>query len=96
VTPHVAEELWARRKGKYSIHTQSWPAYDADAAAEDMITVVVQVNGKVRDRVTLPADATEAEVQAAALATEGVKRNLDGQTPKKVIYVEGKLVNVVV
>ncbi len=96
VVPHVSEELWARRKQPYSIHTQSWPVFDAEAAAEDLITIVVQVNGKVRDRVTLPAGASEAEIQAAALATEGVQRHLEGKEPRKVIVVAGKLVNVVV
>ena len=55
VTPHVAEELWAKRKGKYSIHTQPWPEFDAEAAAEEEITLVLQVNGKGRDRITMPA-----------------------------------------
>jgi len=96
VVPHVSEELWARRKQPYSIHTQPWPVFEAAAAAEDMITIVVQVNGKLRDRVTLPADASEADVQAAALATEGVVRHLEGKQPAKVIVVPGKLVNVVV
>jgi len=96
VTPHIAEELWARRGQKYSIHQQSWPEYDAAAAAEDVITLVVQVNGKVRDRLTLPANVTEAEARAAALASEAVKKHLDGKPPQKVIYVPGKLVNVVV
>jgi leucyl-tRNA synthetase len=96
VTPHIAEELWARRKKPYSIHQQPWPEYDAGAAAEDVITLVLQVNGKVRDRITMPAGLTEAEARAAALANETVKKYLNGQTPKKVIYVAGKLVNVVV
>jgi len=96
VAPHIAEELWARRGMPYSIHQQSWPEYAAAAAAEDMITLVLQVNGKVRDRITMPAGLSEAEAQQAALANETVKKYLDGQTPKKVIYVEGRLVNVVV
>jgi leucyl-tRNA synthetase len=96
VTPHIAEELWARRGMKYSIHNQPWPEFDSAAAAADLITLVVQVNGKVRDRVTLPADVSEADAQAAALASEVVKKYLDGKRPQKVIYVPGKLVNVVV
>jgi leucyl-tRNA synthetase len=96
VTPHIAEELWARRGGAYSIHTQPWPVFDAAAAAEDMITLVVQVNGKVRDRLSLPAGVSEAEAQAAVLASETVKKYLEGKPPQKVIYVPGKLVNVVV
>ncbi len=96
ITPHIAEELWARRGQPYSIHTQAWPAYDAAAAAEDLITLVVQVNGKVRDRITVPANVSEADAQRAALASEVVQKYLDGKQPQKVIVVGGKLVNVVV
>jgi leucyl-tRNA synthetase len=96
VTPHVAEELWARRKGPYSIHTQAWPVFDAAAAAEDEVTLVLQVNGKVRDRITMPAGLSEEDARAAALANESVKRYLEGKEPQKVIVVPGRLVNVVV
>lgn len=96
VTPHVAEELWARRKGPYSIHIQAWPAFDAAAAAEDQVTLVLQVNGKVRDRITMPAGLSEDDARAAALSSEAVKRYLEGKEPQKVIVVPGKLVNVVV
>ncbi|MEK7441666.1 MAG: class I tRNA ligase family protein, partial [Chloroflexota bacterium] len=96
VTPHIAEELWAKRKMKYSIHTQPWPEFDAGAAAEEEITLVLQVNGKVRDRITMPAGLSEDEAKTVAMASEAVKKYLEGKTPKKVIYVEGKLVNVVV
>ncbi len=96
VTPHIAEELWARRKQPYSIHQQAWPQYDPAVAAEEMITLVVQVNGKVRDRVQVPAGVTEDQARAAALASEGAKKHMDGQSPKKVLYVLGRLVNIVV
>jgi leucyl-tRNA synthetase len=96
VTPHVAEELWARLGKPYSIHTQSWPKVDESAAAEDEITIPVQINGKVRDRITVPAGASDAEVEAAVLASETVRRNLEGKTPKKVIVVQKKLVSIVV
>ncbi|MBM4425382.1 MAG: class I tRNA ligase family protein [Chloroflexi bacterium] len=95
-TPHIAEELWARRGMPYSIHAQSWPEYDAAAAAEEVVTLAVQVNGKVRDRVTVPASLSEAEMQAAALASETIQKYLQGKTPQKVIVVPGKLVSVVV
>jgi len=94
-TPHIAEELWTRSGRPYSIHRQSWPAYDPAAAAAEMITLVVQVNGKVRDRVEVLADVTEEQAQAAALASEAVQRHLKGQQPKKVVYVPGRLVNIV-
>jgi leucyl-tRNA synthetase len=93
--PHITEELWERRGRPYSIHRQSWPEYDAAAAAEEMITVVVQVNGKVRDRVQVPAGASESEVKAAALASDGARRNMDGREPRQVVYVPGRLVNIV-
>ena len=96
VTPHIAEELWARRGLPYSIHQQSWPEYDPAAAAEEMITLVVQVNGKVRDRVQVPVGVTEAQAKAAALASEGAKKHLEGKPPRQVVYVPGRLVNIVV
>jgi len=96
VTPHVAEELWAELGKPYSIHTQSWPKVDEAAAKEDEIVIPVQINGKVRDRVTVPAGADDETVKAAALAAEGVVKALEGKEPKKVIVVKGKLVSVVV
>ncbi|MEJ5226176.1 MAG: class I tRNA ligase family protein, partial [Anaerolineales bacterium] len=96
VTPHIAEELWTEVMGKpYSIHTQAWPGVDEDAAREDELTLPVQINGKVRDRITVPADADDETIKTAALAAEGVVRALDGQPPKKVIVVKGKLVSIV-
>ena len=95
ITPHIAEELWAALDKPYSVHTQAWPEYDPAAAKEDEITLVVQINGKVRDRITVPAGISEAEAQAMALASEAVKQHVDGQTPKKIIVIEGKLVNIV-
>jgi leucyl-tRNA synthetase len=96
ITPHVTEELWARRGLPYSIHQQAWPVYDAAAAAEDTITVVVQVNGKVRDRIEVPADIGDDEAKAAALATAGAQRYMEGKAPKQVVYVRGRLVSIVV
>jgi len=95
VCPHIAEELWAAQQKPYSIHTQSWPVVDEAAAAEDEITLVLQVNGKVRDRLVVPVGISEGEAQAAALANEAVQKYLEGQAPRKVIVVPGKLVNVV-
>ena len=97
VAPHIAEELWTNYLGKpYSIHQQSWPKVDEAAAKEDVIEIPVQVNGKVRDRLSLPAGASDAEIGAAALASEIVQRHLEGREPKKVIVVQGRLVSVVV
>ncbi len=95
VAPHVAEELWQRLGKPYSIHQQPWPAYDAALAHEEMITVVLQVNGKVRDRVSVPADIDEQALRALALESEAVQRQLQGQPPRQVIVVPGRLVNIV-
>jgi len=96
VTPHVAEELWGRLRYPYSIHQQAWPAFDAAAAADDVITLPVQVNGKVRDRIQVPADASEDTVRQAALAAAGVFKYTEGKQIAKVIYAPNRLVNIVV
>ena len=97
VAPHIAEELWTRHMGKpYSIHQQSWPKVDDLAAKEDVIEIPVQVNGKVRDRITIPAEASEDEIRSAALASETIQKYLEGREPKKVIVANKRLVSVVV
>ncbi|HSJ85715.1 MAG TPA: class I tRNA ligase family protein [Anaerolineales bacterium] len=97
VAPHIAEELWTNHLGKpYSIHQQMWPNVDEQAAKEDSIELPVQVNGKVRDRITVPAEATEKDIRTAALASEAVKKYLEGREPKKVIVAQKKLVNIVI
>lgn len=96
VAPFMAEELWALKGRPYSIHQQPWPRADRLLAAEEEITLVFQVNGKVRGRLSLPADLTEAQAREAALSQESVRRHLNGKIPKRLIYVPGKLVNVVV
>jgi leucyl-tRNA synthetase len=95
--PHIAEELWTNVMGKpYSVHQQPWPVIDRAAAREDVVVMPVQVNGKLRDRIELPAGFTQAEAEAAALASEAVRKFMDGKPVRKVIIVPGKLVNVVV
>ncbi|MCZ7546944.1 MAG: class I tRNA ligase family protein, partial [Anaerolineae bacterium] len=95
--PHIAEELWARTSRPYSVHLQPWPAYDAEVAAEEVITLVVQINGKVRDRIEVPADITEDEAKARALASENAQRFMDDKPPRKVIYVaKSGIINIVV
>ena len=95
-TPHIAEELWARIGEAYSIHQQAWPIADESIAAEETITLAVQVNGKVRDHLTVPAEADEETIKAAALALEKIKAQLDGKTPRKIIVVQGRLVSIVI
>jgi len=97
VSPHIAEELWAEHLGKpYSIHQQPWPQVDEEAVKEDSIEIPVQVNGKLRDKVIVPADAGEDEIKSAALATEGAQKYMEGKEPRKVIVVQKRLVNIVV
>ena len=95
ITPHIAEELWARSAKPYSVHLQPWPQADEEAAREDEITLVVQVNGKLRDRISVPAGLSEAETKERALASEAVRKQLGGKQPRQVIVVKGKLVNIV-
>jgi leucyl-tRNA synthetase len=95
VCPHIAEELWSRLGKPYSIHLQSWPVVDEAAAAEEQITLVVQINGKVRDRILVPADISEEQAKAVALSSDNVQKHLGGKTPSKVFLVQGKLVNIV-
>jgi leucyl-tRNA synthetase len=94
--PHIAEELWARTGRPYSIHQQSWPQFDAELAAEETITLVVQINGKLRTRLDVPADISEEAAREAALSDENIQRHIGDKKVRKVIYVPGRLVNIVV
>jgi len=96
VCPHVSEEIWACLGKPYSIHQQPWPKVDEEAAKEDLITLAVQVNGKLRDHIEVPAAITADEAKAAALATEGAKKFMEDKPPRQVVYVPGRLVNIVV
>ena len=94
--PHLAEELWHRMGHSYSIHNQSWPKWDKELAEDEEITLVVQVNGKLRDRIIVPASTTESEAKQMALGRQRVKAYLKGKEIIKMIYVPGRLVNLVV
>lgn len=95
LAPHISEELWSRTGRPYSIHIAQWPRADAELAREDAIEIAVQVNGKVRDRLTLPIDAAEDEARELALASARVREWTDGHEPRRIIYVPGKLLNIV-
>jgi leucyl-tRNA synthetase len=95
LTPHIAEELWARLGQPYSVHQQPWPAWDPAAVREETVTVVLQVNGRVRDRISVPAGIDEARLRDVALESERVRKFTDGKAVQDVIVVPGKLVNVV-
>jgi leucyl-tRNA synthetase len=94
--PHLAEELWQRMGHDYSIHNQSWPEWDEGLAKDEEITLVIQVNGKLRDRLTVPVSITEAEARKLALESRRVKAHTEGKKLLKTIYVPGRLVNFVV
>jgi leucyl-tRNA synthetase len=95
VAPHISEELWARFGKPYSIHQQPWPEFDEEAAAEEEIEMVIQVNSRVRDRMVVPVDISEDKAKEMALASEIVQSHLEGRQPRKVIYVPGRLINIV-
>jgi leucyl-tRNA synthetase len=95
IAPHITEELWERRGKPYSIHQQPWPDWDEQIAREETVTLVVQVNGRVRDKILVSAGNDEAKLKEIALASEKVKKWLEGNAPRKVIVVRGRLVNIV-
>jgi leucyl-tRNA synthetase len=96
MTPHIAEELWQRLGHAESVLDQAWPAWDEALAADEVVTVVVQVNGKLRDRLEVPVDAARDDVLALARAAHNTVRFLEGKQVVKEVYVPGKLVNFVV
>ena len=94
--PHITEELWSRMEGKGSVHDARWPKFDAAAIVEDEIEIVLQINGKVRDKLTIAVDMKPQEMEKAALAQPKVAELTAGKTIVKVICVPKKLVNIVV
>jgi leucyl-tRNA synthetase len=94
--PHLAEELWQALGHDRLLAQESWPEADPVLILEDSVTIAVQVNGKLRATIELPRDSAEAEAEAAALAQPPVQRAIDGKTPRKIIVVPNRIVNVVV
>jgi len=94
--PHMAEELWSNLGHKDSVCIQEWPEYDEELIKDDEITIVVQVNGKVRGDMTVSVDISEEDAKAQAIQIKNVVKWLEGKEPKKVIYVKGKLVSIVI
>jgi leucyl-tRNA synthetase len=102
--PHIAEELWQRRHGvadaafdpARSVHVQPWPQFDPALAKTETVTLVVQINGKVRDRIEAPAGIGEAEARELVSASPNVQKWLEGKQVVKVIFAGGKLLNIVV
>ena len=96
IAPHITEELWEKIKpGSGSIHQQAWPEYDESMIVEDMVTLVIQVNGKVRDRLEMPAGTCKEEAEQSALAAPKVQSYLEGKQILKAIVVPDRLVNIV-
>ncbi|HEX03901.1 MAG TPA: leucine--tRNA ligase [Bacteroidetes bacterium] len=94
--PHFCEEAWERLGGKPYVFKQEWPSYDETALVANTITLVVQVNGKLRDRIEAPADTSREDLEKMALASKRVQGYMEGKTLRKVVVVPGKLVNIVV
>jgi leucyl-tRNA synthetase len=92
--PHMAEEMWHDLGKETLIVEERWPDYDEEALKEEEITIVVQVNGKVRGRITVPADSSEDQIKEKAV--ENVKKLVEGKQIVNIFYVPGKLVNIVV
>ena len=95
MAPHLAEELWEASGHEYSVHTQIWPEWDEELATDETITLVVQVNGRLRDRLEAPVSISEATAKEMALASDRVQPHIEGKTVAQVIYVPGRIVNIV-
>ena len=94
--PHVTEELWHRQGHSGSVHHQPWPGFDAEMASREEVTVVVQINGRLRDRMVVPAGMAEDEIRELALDSERIKQRLANREISRIVVVPDKLVNIVV
>jgi leucyl-tRNA synthetase len=94
--PFISEELWHELGNDGSVHALPWPTFDEEVAKRKEVTLIVQVNGKVRDKITVPADIGEEKMREMALASENTRKHVEGKDIRKVIIVPGKLVNIVV
>ncbi len=93
--PHLAEELWGRTGHPYSIHNHSWPKWDEELAREEEITLAIQINGKLRDKIIVPASITETEARELTLERERVRARTDGKKINNIIFVPGRVINIV-
>ncbi|HEY6393893.1 MAG TPA: leucine--tRNA ligase, partial [Candidatus Binataceae bacterium] len=95
MAPYITEELWRALGHQQSVHLESWPKYDEALTRDETVTVVVQINGKVRDRLQVGVGAAENEVRDLAMQREAVNRHLAGKPPKKFIYIQDKMLSIV-
>ena len=95
-TPHIAEELWVRTGHEYSVHQQSWPTWDEELTKEETIVLVVQVNGKVRDKIEAPAGLSQDEALELALSSRKIQKYVEGKEIRRVIFAQGRILNIVV
>jgi leucyl-tRNA synthetase len=93
--PYLAEELWSRLGGEYSVHHQPWPAYDPSALISDRVTMAIQIDGKTRDRIEVLAGTERDDVMEQALKRAGVRRHLGQGQPANVVFVQDRLINFV-
>jgi leucyl-tRNA synthetase len=96
MAPHIADDLWAQLGHEGFMLNVPWPEYDAEVAKADEVTIVVQINGKVRDKLVVPADMDQKEVERLALESDKIRPQLDGKQVRNIVVVPGRLVNVVV
>lgn len=94
--PHIAEEIWENLGHKKSIHITNWPKYDPKSITDKKIEMVIQINGKLRDKIMVPSDIPEIEAKKIALSSEKIQKWLEGKEPRKIIFVKGKLVSIVI
>jgi leucyl-tRNA synthetase len=94
--PHVASELWEELGHQERLDQLSWPRYSENALEEEQLLIVVQVNGKVRGKITVPADTTQESIETCALSDSRVMSFLDGKSVRRIVYVPRRLVNIVV
>ena len=96
MVPHFTAEMWQLVGEERGLEKRPWPLFDAEAAKEDQLTIVIQVNGKVRSRLQVPADIADKELIALVMKDQNTVKFLEGNLPKKTIVVKKKLVNIVV
>ena len=94
--PHIAEEAWNKGGYKGSIHRQKWPEYNLEMAKEKILTLIVQINGKVRAKIEIDEDVSKEEAEKMALSQEKIIRYINKREIKKIIFVSGKLINFVI